>query len=144
MASPQKENGYTPIANEILEVLAKTPLNGTQRRILDVVLRFTYGFNRREHELSTTFISKATCINKKQVQRELNELIKSKVIIVTKEATFKTTRTIAFNKDYDCWEVAKKLPGSELVTSPGSELAPSPKYKKIAIKQVIPGFVKLI
>ena len=28
MASPQKENGYTPIANEILEALALFPVSG--------------------------------------------------------------------------------------------------------------------
>jgi len=41
MANPQKENGYTPVANEILDELVKLPLNGTQLRIICVVWRFT-------------------------------------------------------------------------------------------------------
>lgn len=70
---PQKENGFIGIANEILGVLARTPLNGTQRRILDIVFLSTYGFNRKEYDLSTTYISKAIKINKRQIQRELNQ-----------------------------------------------------------------------
>lgn len=70
MANPQKENGYTPVANEILEQLYRQNLNGTQFRIIMVVWRFTYGFSRREHELSETFISKAIGTHKKQVSRE--------------------------------------------------------------------------
>ena len=34
MASPQKENGYTPIANEILEELVKIDLLGAEFRVL--------------------------------------------------------------------------------------------------------------
>lgn len=148
MASPQKENGYTPIANEILENIAKYTLNGTQHRIIDVIWRYTYGFNRKEHGLSETFISNATNIHRKQIQRELNELISCKMICVIKAATFNSSRILAFNKDYSKWVVAKKLPGSktedtsneipgsqldahtgsELVPSPGSELAPQERH----------------
>ena len=138
MASPQKENGYTPIANEILENIAKYPLNGTQHRIIDVVWRYTYGFNRKEHGLSETFISNATNIHRKQIQRELNELISCNMICVMKNATFSASRILAFNKDYSQWVVANKfpgsktedtsnkLPGSQLDTHTGSEIVPSP------------------
>lgn len=144
MANPQKENGFTPIANEILEALARYPLNGSQHRIIDVIWRYTYGFSRKAHGLSETFISRATGIHRKQVQRELNELITVKVISVIDGATFSSPRKLAFNKDYSKWVVTNKLPGSEtevtankllgsqleahtgseLVPSPGSELAP--------------------
>ena len=144
MASPQKENGFTPVAHEILESIAKYPINGTQHRVIDVIWRYTYGFNRKEHGLSETFISKATNIHRKQIQRELNELISCNIIHVIKDATFSSPRTLAFNKDYGQWVVANKLPGSKiedtsnkipgsqldahtgsgLVPSPGSELAP--------------------
>ena len=81
----QLENGYTRIANEILDVLAKTSLNGTQRRVLDVVFRQTYGYHRKEHNLSLTFIAKATGIHKKQIQRELSALIERNIIIVDRK-----------------------------------------------------------
>jgi len=135
LANPQKENGYTPVANEIIEQLVKLPLNGTQLRIILVVWRYTYGFSRKEHELSVSFLANATGIHKKQIQRELKELIQLKIIYIAKEATFSSSRIIGFNKDYDSYLVTKKLPdsvkdthtGSELVPSPGSELAPQDK-----------------
>ena len=78
MDGPQTGDGFTRIANEILEAMATTDLNGTQRRILDVIFRQTYGFQRKQHELSLSFISKATKIHEKQIQRELSVLIKKK------------------------------------------------------------------
>jgi phage replication O-like protein O len=131
LVNPQKENGYTPIANEILEVLAKTPLNGTQRRIIDVIWRYTYGFNRKAHELSENFISKAIDCDRRQVRRELNLLIDYKIISVKKEATFKSSREVEFNKYYDNWDInkpqrVKTNTGGENAPSPGGEIMPSP------------------
>lgn len=111
MASPQKENGYTPVANEILEQIALLPLNGTQFRILLIVWRYTYGFARKNHELSVGFISKALSCNKKQVQREIDRLIDWKIIIVEKEASFNSARSVSFNKDYTAYQ----LEGRELI-----------------------------
>lgn len=127
LQSPQLENGYTRIANEILEAMAKTDLNGTQRRIIDVVLRQTYGFQRKEHEISLTFLSSATDIHKMQIQRELASLIDRKILIVVKEATFNKSRILTFNKNYKEWsnsgQLAKKLTGSEIDNHTVSEKA---------------------
>ncbi len=129
MANPQRENGYTGIANEILDKLAETQLNGTQFRIVMVVFRNTYGFRRKEHELSETFLSKATGIHRQQIKRELRELIDRKILIVIRDNDFTNSRVMSFNKDHDQWVVrelkryqgAKKIPGSELDTTTGSE-----------------------
>ena len=116
---PQLENGYTQIANEILEKLATTKMNGTQFRILLIVLRSTYGWKKKEHELSETFLSNATGIHKQQIKRELKNMIEEGILIEVKPPTFNTARVIKFNKYY---EVAKKVPGNELDTPTGSEL----------------------
>jgi phage replication O-like protein O len=140
----QLENGYTKISNEILNILAVTNLNGTQRRILDVVFRYTYGFNRKNHKMSVTFISSATKLNNRNVKRELNNLIDMKIIIIVKEATFSSSRVISFNKDFNTWllnehqganippgDKADTQPGGELDTSPGGELTTQEiKYKE--------------
>lgn len=134
MRGPQLEDGYTRIANEILEAIARFTINATQFRILMVIWRYTYGFNRKSSELSQSFIAEATGLHKKQVQRELNELIKMNIIKVEKEASFSSPRVLKFNKYYQSWEGANQLPpneidtcrGSELVTSPGNDLATSP------------------
>lgn len=108
LANVQLEKGYTRIANILLEMLSKTALNGTQWRILLVVFRFTYGFNRKEASLSESFIARATNINRKQINREINELIEFRILCVNKPATFNTSRTLSFNKDFDLWEVSSK------------------------------------
>lgn len=126
MASPQKENGYTAIANEILEAVARIKLNGTQFRILLVVWRYTYGFQRKNHELSESFIAGATNMHKQQIKRELKGLVDRKIIDIIKDATFSTPRVISFNKNYKEWidstQVAKTIPDSENDTTTGSGL----------------------
>lgn len=57
MASPQIENGYTTIANEILDHLYKQPLNGTELKVVMCILRYTFGFRRKSHKLSASFMS---------------------------------------------------------------------------------------
>lgn len=102
---PQLENGYTRIANEILEILAKTPISATQFRILMVILRYTYGYGEKTAKLSIGFIAKETGISERQAKRELNRLIESKIIKVEEEATFTRARTLSFNKYYNEWHI---------------------------------------
>lgn len=125
MASPQKERGYTPIANEIMEAVAKLGINGTQFRILTVVWRYTYGFSRKEHRLSERFISNATGIHKKQVGRELAQLIRRKILLEVVPPSFSSPRVIAFNKDYESWQSTKTLTVNKSVDSAGIGLVDS-------------------
>jgi len=41
VASPQLENGYTPIANELLEAVYSADLNATQLKIVLFIMRYT-------------------------------------------------------------------------------------------------------
>jgi phage replication O-like protein O len=103
MASPQKENGYTAIANEILEIILETQFNATQLKIILMCWRYTYGFQRKEAEMSETFIANKTRISKRYISSALKELIERKVLVVVKESGYTTPRTIKFNKDYEKW-----------------------------------------
>ncbi|WIF95157.1 replication protein [Caminicella sporogenes] len=134
MSKPQLENGYTRIANEILEAIAKAKLNGSQFRILMIIWRYTYGFHKKEHEMSETFIAEATGITKRQVRRELKTLVDNKIIIITKEATFTEARKLKFNKNYKEWGLfnlqdTKKTPEDKLDLSPEDKLDLSPEDK---------------
>jgi phage replication O-like protein O len=104
MANVQAEHGFTKIANELLEVVMQQKFNGTQFKLIMAVWRFTYGFNRKEHELSLSFLSKATGIHKQQVKTELAKLIEQNVIKVTSESTYTASRKLSFNKDHDKWK----------------------------------------
>ncbi|MFC3768319.1 replication protein [Paenibacillus sp. GCM10012303] len=103
MANPQKENGYTGVANEILDQIVQKPFNGTQFRIVIVVWRNTYGYHRKDHEMSIDYIAQATGIHATQVKREVKKLIDQNVITVVREATKNRSRVIGFQKNYDLW-----------------------------------------
>lgn len=130
MASPQLRDGYTRIANEILEAVYSSDLNGTQLKILLCIWRFTYGFQRKEHGFSEAFISKAIHRHKNQVGPELQKLIERKIIKVEAEATFTMARVLAFNKNIEQWEQkagqsVKSLTPSEPTISTVSKLTDS-------------------
>jgi phage replication O-like protein O len=54
MASPQLENGYTKIANELLDVLMRHPevMKGSLFQVIAVVWRKTYGWDKKEDSIS--------------------------------------------------------------------------------------------
>jgi len=110
---PQVEDGFTKIANELLEAFATLPLNGTQWRIIMVVLRYTYGFNRKSAKLSETFIAKATKINSKQINREIRPLIDNNILIIEQSAAFNSPRVLKLNKHYKTWVSTKTLTGNK-------------------------------
>jgi len=123
MQNIQAENGYTKIADAILEKVAQTKLNGTQFRILMIVWRSTYGWQKKEHELSLSYLVTATKINKRQIQRELNIMIELGILTEVKPPSFNTSRVIAFNKNYTVnTQVVKKTTVVGLDTSTDGEL----------------------
>ena len=104
MASPQKENGYTAIANELLEVIYKSKLSSTKISIILLIARYTYGFNRKEKNLSTTFIATGVCRDRRSVQRDILELIELNILISKGSNDLGKTRILGINKNYDQWK----------------------------------------
>lgn len=100
--SIQLEDGYTRIANEILERAARHRLNGTQFRILLVVWRHTYGWGRKEAELSLSFLAEAIGASRSQVDRELTALIERNILEVVSGGNSRP-RVLKFNKDFESW-----------------------------------------
>lgn len=118
------DNGFTRIANELMEVVMKQRLNGTQFKIVLAVWRFTYGFQRKEHDMSLGFISKATGVHKQTVKKELETLINKNIIKVTGDPSYTKSRKLSFNKNYDEWndlQLVNKGTVSELTDSTVSE-----------------------
>lgn len=126
MASPQTEHGFTKIANELMEAIPRYKFNGTQLRILFVVLRYTYGFQRKSHELSLTFIANNLDANKQQVKRELDKLIKSNVLIEKSAPSFNKTREIQFNKNYNSWLIDTQYANKSTVSVKGDTQSANP------------------
>jgi len=109
MANPQKEDGHTAIANEIMEALAKTYLSSYETQILFAIFRKTYGWNKKEDWITNTQLT-----IKKLVQRN----------IITKKE-----KRLSFQKDYDQWE---KLP--KQVTSENDEKSYLNRYRKLPVQ----------
>lgn len=110
MAKVQIQNGYTKIANEILEEIAKIKLSPTQYRLLFVIWRFTYGFHRKYHDISISFLSRATGCDTSNIHKELKKLAERKLIFLTTEPG--RTSIISFNKNHEEW-IGKKSVGKK-------------------------------
>ena len=104
MASPQKENGYTSISNELLEQIYRRRFSASQLKILLLVIRFTYGFNRKTAALSNTFIAAGTGMHEITVSKEVGTLLRDNVLKLHKKPTFHKSRVIGINKDYESWQ----------------------------------------
>ena len=103
MANPQIENGYTVVANEILDHLYKQPLNGTELKVVMCILRYTFGFQRKSHKLSATFIAKWGNCDLRAVKRALKQLQQDRIIIYINSEQRGVTAELMFNKDYEQW-----------------------------------------
>jgi len=119
MASPQKENGHTQLANELLEAILGSPFTQRELKVNLCVIRYTYGFNRKSADLSVRFISKSTSIKFQHVSEVIKNLVNKNVILVSGSKTNKQGRTISFNKNYDEWlfDSSQKSDGSVIGNS---------------------------
>lgn len=102
MANPQKENGYTGIANEILENLAKFRIPGEAGQILFVIIRQTYGYQKKEDRISISQFCEKTGLKKSNVCRAIAKLVKMNIVI-QKNYGCKSIKGYSINKDYEKW-----------------------------------------
>lgn len=106
MASPQIENGFTRIANEIMEALAGIRISGEARQCLDVIIRKTYGYNKKEDIISLSQFALITHLGKTHIIRGLGKLAKINIIITQKGN--RKGNIYRFNKDFDTWKPLPK------------------------------------
>ena len=104
MADPQLQNGYTKIANELLEALCRLNISGNEMRILLYIIRRTYGFNRSYAEMPLSEISAAVGIRKNHVSEVLNRLSAKNIIELHSNRGIKP-QTISIVKNYEKWAV---------------------------------------
>jgi phage replication O-like protein O len=109
MANPQKENGYTPIANEILEKIISSGLNGTEKAVILHILRKTYGFQKKEDEISLSQFMVSIPVSRQTLCSALEVLQLVKIVRLVKKGNSKKASNLwAFNKNYDEWQLVKK------------------------------------
>lgn len=74
------KDGYTRIANKIMEALFKCPLLSRETRVLMFIIYQTYGYNHKDRALSLTYIGKHTGIAPNHVCGICKKLIGAKII----------------------------------------------------------------
>jgi phage replication O-like protein O len=97
MAKPQKENGYAPIANELLEAIIKFGFGRNELEILLYVLRRTYGYSCKVAKIRQVEISKITGISKGSLSMSFNKLVEMNVLETSECAG------VGIQKDYEKW-----------------------------------------
>jgi len=102
MASPQCENGYTKIANEILEQLITQRVPGEQFRVLLCIIRASYGWNEKSVSITHQEIADQTGIVRQNVTRAIKALASKKMLSCIKKDA-KGCNDLIFNKNYDEW-----------------------------------------
>lgn len=116
MANPQKERGYTGIANEIIEAMAHIGgFTNSMHRITLAILRKTYGWKKKKDAISISQLQEITSLSKRTVIYALQQLEAKRIISVirVKKGQYNQTNEISFNKDYDSWEIKKCAPQVE-------------------------------
>lgn len=96
MASPQVEDGYTKIANELLDAMCRVQLSGQQWKVLHAIIRKTYGWNQKADWISGSQIAQMTGLNRIDVCQALHVLRQRRIILRDHKLT-------GVQKDYAMW-----------------------------------------
>jgi len=122
MANPQLENGYTQIANELLEFLYKRNLSPYEMRLFLFILRKTWGFKKKTDIIASRQFKKEIGLDRRIIHKVLKRLI-NKNIIVTSTGD-KKGKSYGIQKDFDKWNLSPLRVTKEPVTSVSDSVSP--------------------
>lgn len=98
---PQVEDGYTRIANELLESVITAPLTQREMRVVLAVIRLTYGWNRKTARVTGGLLAKLTGLHDSRVTKVLSGLIEKRVIL----RHGGSRSPVSVNKHADQWQL---------------------------------------
>jgi phage replication O-like protein O len=125
MASPQVENGYVKIANELYEALIKAPIGNSCSQVIYAVIRKTYGWHKKEDKISISQLCEMTGCSRRTVIYATQNLEAKRMISVNrskKSGAENNVNTISLNKNYDEWVVQGISPQYRKVLERGKKL----------------------
>ncbi len=97
MADPQLKNGYTRIANELLEALIRQKLHSREWAVIMAVARHTYGYQRKTHCITGGNIATMmTTISAKHARGVVTGLL-------TKKILHRINGCLGLQTDYSLW-----------------------------------------
>ena len=97
---PDLEDGYTRIANELLEAIIQYGFNKRDLTIMLAIIRKTYGYNKKTDDIATSQLAKATGITCNHVRETLKTLSAANVIFKT-DGLYGVE--VGINKTYSDW-----------------------------------------
>lgn len=103
------DNGFTRIANELLEAIASADLTARQLKLMLAYIRKTYGFNKKSDRIADEQIAQITGLSRQNVNKAKKELISMKCLIVEGSQ-------IGVNKEVSAWQFSKCLQVSNFVS----------------------------
>ena len=138
---PELDNGYLRIANELWQALIDYDLTGAQMKLIAVIIRETYGYNRKSKDLSLSYLAKAAHLSKIGARKALNKLIAHNVVKEYGECSPRKSRKIGINKYYNEW--LRVIPqdtseGNQSITLEVSQRITKPIQYKDTIKDNTP------
>jgi len=107
MARPQPTDAHLRIAHRISEQLMVSNFTEQQRRILDLILRLSWGCGKKFAIIPHQSDFETIGVGRTHIKAHLDWLIEAKVIDRREMAYW-------FNKDYDQWRVSRALQYSPL------------------------------
>ena len=115
------ENGYLRLANQIQDALCIVELSGREFRVLNAIVRLTYGWSKKSDRIANSLIADKTTLKVKHVSEAVLSLAYRNIIILRRIGQ---TRYIGINTHLDKWAYAKPnctrcpaaFPAAEAVT----------------------------
>lgn len=99
------EDGYTRLANDILEMAYKVRLNGNAMSVLLAVIRLTYGWNKSRDRIAGVQLADETGLSESEVSRAVAQLLERHIIEA--EGDKRKIKTIGINRRVDEWILRK-------------------------------------
>lgn len=98
--TPQTEDGFARLANELLDALLRAGLSGNQWKVGMAIVRKTYGFNKTEDDLSASQIATMCDIARPHAATALNQLAARNII---NKRPGRYGSIVGIQKDYRRW-----------------------------------------
>jgi phage replication O-like protein O len=100
MADVQIDDGYTKVANELLEAIMRINLSSYEFRVIMAIMRKTYGYSKKQDYISLSQLEEITDIKACHICRTLKKLKDKNMILSNGHLT-------GIQKDYDLWKVTQ-------------------------------------
>lgn len=115
------EKGYLRLANQIQDAQCIVELSGREFRVLNAIVRLTYGWSKSSDRIANSLIADKTTLKVKHVSEAVLSLAYRNIIILRRIGQ---TRYIGINTSLDKWAYTKPncmkcpavFPAAEVVT----------------------------